>query len=86
MARTGVKKRGRFGAEHTQRDNKMLYVYVVVLFMNGNFNTYSPPILFDTIEKCEEFKMENMNRLAQTKPDFGNPDAVGMCVQLPQKT
>ena len=64
----------------------MLYVYVVVLFLNGNFNTYTPPMLFDTLEKCESFKMENMERLAQTKPEFGNPEAVGMCVQLPQKT
>lgn len=63
----------------------MLYVYLVVLWMNGAVNTYTPPVTFSTYELCEEFKKINMQKLEETKPSTGNPKAVGMCISVPRE-
>ena len=65
-----------------KQEGQMLYIYLVVMFLNGNHNTYTPNLLFNSADKCEVYKARSLEILELNKPDKGNPYVIGLCVPL----
>jgi len=65
-----------------KQEGQMLYIYLVVMFLNGNHNTYTPNLLFNSADECEVYKTLSLEILEQNKHDKGNHYVIGLCVPL----
>lgn len=60
-----------------------MYVYLVVLMLNGSYSVQAPNIVFKTLEDCLSAKAANAQVLNRTKP-FPNARYYSTCIQIPK--
>ena len=64
------------------KEKDMVWVYVVVLFLDNGFQVHAPNVVFTKEEMCQKYRQFDMLRLYTTRPN-DKAKVVSQCIALP---